>query len=204
MIRTLTRTWKQIQREAAKIHRVSDTLRFPIFNPRVVGRAFGLQLTGLAAALSLVAIPTHAFDYNVPSGSPAPLSTEIVMTTESHYTFPLERTIGMSQSFHALHPGLDLRAPKGTAVLSMDEGTVIEVEQMLVGYGHFVRIAHKGTLSSLYAHLDKVSVKPGDKVVRGAQIGTVGLTGWTTGPHLHFEVHVADKAVNPLSYIGIQ
>jgi murein DD-endopeptidase MepM/ murein hydrolase activator NlpD len=204
MIRTLTRTWKQIKREAAKIHRVSDTLRFPVFNTRVVGRAFGLQLAGVATALSIVTIPTHAFDYNVPSGSPAPLTSEIVMTTESQYTFPLERTIGMSQSFHALHPGLDLRAPRGTFVLAMDEGTVVEVEQMLVGYGHFVRIAHNGTLSTLYAHLDKVQVAPGDKVARGQTIGTVGLTGWTTGPHLHFEIHVADRAVNPLNYIGVK
>jgi murein DD-endopeptidase MepM/ murein hydrolase activator NlpD len=84
----------------------------------------------------------------------------------------------------------------------MAEGTIIEVEEMIVGYGHFVRIAHKGTVSSLYAHRDQVSVKPGQKVERGQTIGTVGLTGWSTGPHLHFEVHSGEKSVNPLGYIS--
>lgn len=124
------------------------------------------------------------------------------MTTQTQYQFPLATTLGMSQSFHALHPGVDLRAPKGTEVYSTAEGTVVEVEAMVVGYGHFVRIAHAGTMSSLYAHLDQVKVKPGQKVARGETIGTVGLTGWSTGPHLHFEIHSGERAVNPLGYIG--
>ena len=124
------------------------------------------------------------------------------MTTQTQYQFPLKTTLGMSQSYHGLHGGVDLRAPKGTEVYSMAEGTIIEVEEMLVGYGHFVRIAHNGTISSLYAHLDQVQVSPGQKVGRGETIGTVGLTGWSTGYHLHFEVHSGEKSVNPLGYIG--
>lgn len=124
------------------------------------------------------------------------------MVTKSQYQFPLEQTLGMSQGYHALHPGVDLRAPLGTAIYSMAEGTIVEVEEMLVGYGHFVRIAHKGTISTLYAHLDKVKVKPGQKVVKSEIIGTVGLTGWSTGAHLHFEVYVGNKSVNPANYIS--
>lgn len=185
------------------IHKVSHYLKLPIFDKRNVSRLFGLQIAGLATALSVVAYPTHAFDYQMTQAMQANESQEIVTTTtNSQYLFPLAMTIGMSQSYHGFHPGVDLRAPRGTAVKAMDEGTVIEVERVLVGYGHFVRIAHKGTLSTLYAHLDQVEVKPGDKVGRGEQIGTVGLTGWTTGPHLHFEVQVGNKAVNPLNYIS--
>lgn len=175
-----------------------------IFNKRVFSRIFGLQLAGLATAFSIVAYPTHAFDYSMATSSPAPETTTIVMTTNSQYQFPLEMTLGMSQGFFALHPGVDLRAPKGTSVYSMADGTVVEVGEITIGYGHFVRIAHNGTISSLYAHLDQIKVKPGDKVKRGETIGTVGVTGWSTGPHLHFEVHSGDDAVNPLSYIGLK
>lgn len=173
-----------------------------IFNTRNFSRIFGLQLAGLATALSVVTYPTHAFDYNLANSTqPAP-SAEVVMTTETQYKFPLERTLGMSQGYHGIHPGVDLRAPRGTEVYAIADGTIIEVEEMIVGYGHFVRIAHKGTISSLYAHLDQVKVKPGQKVARGETIGTVGLTGWSTGPHLHFEIHSGDRSVNPMGYIS--
>lgn len=198
----INETWKKIVKASKKIHCVSDTLKLPIFDKKVVSRLFGLQITGLAAALSLVSYPAHAFDYNLSQTTSREAQTPYVMTTKTQYVFPLEKTTGMSQSYHAFHHGIDLRAPYGTTVYSMDGGTVVEVEEVLVGYGHFVRIAHKGTLSTLYAHLDKIKVEPGDKVVKGQPIGDVGMTGWTTGPHLHFEVYIGDKSVNPSTYIG--
>lgn len=181
---------------------MSDTLKFPIFDKKVISRLFGVQIAGLAATLSFVAYPTHAFDYNLAQSTQSEEITTIVMTTNSEYQFPLEMTLGMSQSYHGLHAGVDLRAPRGTKILAMTEGTIVEVEEMVVGYGHFVRIAHKGTVSTLYAHLDKVFVKPGQKVTKGEILGTVGMTGWTTGPHLHFEVHSGDRSVSPLGYIA--
>ena len=202
MINNLIEKWNEIKAKIAKVHKVSDALRLPIFNKKFVSRLFGLQIAGFAAALSIVAYPTHAFDYTLSQNNLGEVETPFVVTTKTQYQFPLELTLGMSQTFHALHPGVDLRAPKGTKVYSMAEGTVVEVEEILVGYGHFIRIAHAGTLSTLYAHLNQVQVKPGDKVVKGQVIGDVGLTGWTTGPHLHFEVYVGDKAVNPITYIG--
>lgn len=202
MIKTIKGTWNKIVKTTSKIHCVSDTLKLPIFDKKVISRLFGLQIAGLAAALSFVSYPAHAFDYNLAQTNTRVSETPFVVTTKTQFEFPLEMTLGMSQTFHALHPGVDLRAPRGTAVYSMDEGTVVEVEQVLVGYGHFVRIAHKGTLSTLYAHLNKVQVKPGDKVAKGQTIGDVGMTGWTTGPHLHFEVYVGEKSVNPITYIG--
>lgn len=173
-----------------------------IFNKRVFSRVFGMQLAGLAMTFSLVAYPTHAFDYEFTPSLVTEAPTTVVVTTGSQYQFPLESTLGMSQGYGGLHPGVDLRAPKGTEIRAMSEGVVVEVEEIGVGYGHFVRLAHEGTLSTLYAHLDKVSVKPGQKVSKGEGIGTVGLTGWSTGPHLHFEVHSGNKAVNPLNYIS--
>lgn len=183
-------------------YKVSHYLKHPIFDKKSISRLFGVQITGLAAALSFVTYQPHAFDYNLAQNIQSENLTPIVMTTKSQYHFPLQTTLGMSQGFGMIHPGVDLRAPKGTEIVSIDNGVVIEVEEMLVGYGHFVRIAHTGITSSLYAHLDKVSVVPGQKVRSGEKIGTVGLTGWTTGPHLHFEVYQGDKAVNPMNFIS--
>jgi len=163
-----------------------------------------MQMAGIAMALSLVTYPTHAFDYQK-TGQDVVWKERLIQvttTTNKSFTFPLESTLGMSQGFHGLHPGVDLRAPVGTKVLAIAEGTVIEVEKMLVGYGHYVRVAHNGTMASLYAHLDEVTVTPGQKVVKGESLGTVGMTGWTTGPHLHFEIVVGDKNVNPLGFIS--
>ena len=178
--------------------------RWKIFKSHATRRVIGMQFAGVAMALSLVTMPTHAFDYNLAQAKLDEVPYEVVTTTNSEYIFPLEWTLGMSQGYHGIHPGVDLRAPVGTKVLSMAEGTIIEVGDMLVGYGHFVRIAHKGTVSSLYAHLDKVIVKSGQKVKRGETLGTVGMTGWTTGPHLHFEVHSGEKSANPLNYFNIR
>ncbi len=174
-----------------------------IFNKKTFPRVFGVQIAGLAMAMSIVAVPSHAFDYNLAQSPESSAKPEVEMITKSQYQFPLAQTLGMSQSYHGLHPGLDLRAPLGTAIYSMASGTVIEVEEMRIGYGHFVRIAHQGMVSTLYAHLDKVQVKPGQKVAMGETIGTVGLTGWSTGAHLHFEVHLGEKSVNPMNYISI-
>lgn len=190
--------------KALKNWKVSKALKLPIFKKQFVSRLFGLQIAGLATALSVVAYPTHAFDYNMAQVSQDVETSAVVTTTNSQYHFPLEMTLGMSQGFHGLHGGVDLRAPRGTKVYAMDSGTVVEVEKVFVGYGHFVRIAHQGTVSSLYAHLDKLEVRVGQKVTGGDTIGTVGMTGWSTGPHLHFEVYVGNKTVNPLSYIGLK
>ncbi len=168
-------------------------------------RLVGVQFASLALAVSVVSYPTHAFDYHYSSGVEIMGEAEDVVTTATYSTFefPLESTLGMSQSYHGLHPGVDLRANRGTGVLAMAEGTVAQVEKIWGGYGHYVRIAHKGTLSTLYAHLDEVYVVPGQKVTGGEKIGTVGMTGWTTGPHLHLEVTLGERAVNPLSYFSI-
>lgn len=173
-----------------------------IFNKKIFPRILGMQMAGLATALSIVAYPTHAFDYNLAQAGQVEANTEVVMATKSQYQFPLATTLGVSQSFHGFHPGVDLRAPYGTQVYAMADGVVIEVEKMLVGYGHFVRIAHDNMVATLSAHLDEVAVKPGNKVNKGQVIGTVGMTGWSTGPHLHFEVYSGNKAVNPSNFIS--
>lgn len=100
----------------------------------------------------------------------------------------------------AYHDGLDISAPIGTPVRAPAGGVVVFVGRDS-GYGKLVRISHGYGYTSLYAHLDRYSVKEGDRIERGAVIGRVGMTGRTTGPHLHYEVWKDGEKQNPLHYI---
>lgn len=102
------------------------------------------------------------------------------------------------------HTGLDFTASEGSAVLAAADGKVVSNEYE-GAYGNLIKIAHKGGITTWYAHLGSTKVKKGDTVKAGQKIGTVGMTGRTSGPHLHFEVRKgksdADKHLNPAHYI---
>jgi murein DD-endopeptidase MepM/ murein hydrolase activator NlpD len=94
------------------------------------------------------------------------------------------------------HPGLDIAAPTGTTVTAAAAGTVI-MAQWYGGYGNYILIDHGGGYSTGYGHLSAIYVSSGQNVTRGQAIGAVGSTGQSTGPHLHFEVRIAGKPVDP-------
>ncbi|MDM8160945.1 M23/M56 family metallopeptidase [Labilibaculum sp. K2S] len=101
------------------------------------------------------------------------------------------------------HNGMDVAAPKGTPVLSVSDGIVSKVNNQFVqgkGYGRFVIIDHQNGFSSLYSQMDSYSVKEGQKVSKGDLVGTIGTSGLTTGPHLHFELKKDGKLVNPADF----
>jgi murein DD-endopeptidase MepM/ murein hydrolase activator NlpD len=102
--------------------------------------------------------------------------------------------------FDRLHKGIDFGLPIGAPVQAAGDGTV-EFAGKNGAYGNYVRIRHSGTYSTAYAHLNGFAgaAKVGRKVRQGQVIGYVGTTGMSTGPHLHYEVLVSNKAVNPLS-----
>lgn len=99
-----------------------------------------------------------------------------------------------------LHKGIDFTAPEGTAIQATGNGKVIRVEKRKSGYGNNVIIDHGYGFTSLYGHMKTVDVKKGMKVTKGQKIGTVGSTGTSTAPHLHYEVRINGKAVNPIDY----
>lgn len=94
------------------------------------------------------------------------------------------------------HQGLDIAAPSGTTVTAAAAGTVI-MAQWYGGYGNYILIDHGGGYSTGYGHLSAMYVSSGQSVTRGQAIGAVGSTGQSTGPHLHFEVRIAGKPVDP-------
>lgn len=121
---------------------------------------------------------------------------------QTTYLMPVNTLTGISQQYHLGHKGIDLRSPLGSNVIAMEDGVVTTVKYEKFGYGHHVYINHSATLKTLYAHLDQVFVHSGQQISAGDSIGTIGTTGRSTGPHLHFEVHESDdSSVNPLNYI---
>jgi murein DD-endopeptidase MepM/ murein hydrolase activator NlpD len=94
------------------------------------------------------------------------------------------------------HQGLDIAAPSGTTVTAAAGGTVI-MAQWYGGYGNYILIDHGGGYSTGYGHLSAIYVSNGQAVARGQAIGAVGSTGQSTGPHLHFEIRIAGKPVDP-------
>jgi len=103
---------------------------------------------------------------------------------------------------YAGHSGIDYAAPTGTNVRAFMAGLVNAVKHLTYSYGRHVRISHDDGLESIYAHLNQTLVRTGDRVVAGTRIGTVGSTGNSTGPHLHFEIRANGGAVNPVPYLS--
>ena len=112
-------------------------------------------------------------------------------------------TSGFAMRFHPLlqnwrqHLGVDYGAPTGTAVRSVGDG-IVDFAGWQNGYGNVVQVKHGGERATLYAHLSRMDVKAGQRIQQGQRIGAVGSTGWSTGPHLHFEFRVAGQHQDPL------
>lgn len=98
------------------------------------------------------------------------------------------------------HKGLDISNSIGTPIIAPADGTVIRAGPD-GAYGNSVEIDHGGGIVSKYAHLQKVAVQPGQWLKRGQVLGYIGMTGRTTGPHLHYEVRLNGLPVNPMRYI---
>jgi murein DD-endopeptidase MepM/ murein hydrolase activator NlpD len=109
-------------------------------------------------------------------------------------------TSGFGMRWGRMHSGTDMAGPTGTPIYATGDGIVIHASWQS-GYGKLVKIQHDFGIETRYGHLSAIRVEVGDRVSRGQRIGDMGNTGRSTGPHLHYEVHVDGKAVNPMRYI---
>ena len=113
-------------------------------------------------------------------------------------------TSGFKMRFHPIlqtmraHQGVDYGAPTGTPVRTVAEG-VVEFAGVQNGFGNVVHIKHRNGNSTVYAHLSRIFVRPGQSINQGQNVGAVGQTGWATGPHLHFEFRVNGVHRDPIS-----
>jgi murein DD-endopeptidase MepM/ murein hydrolase activator NlpD len=112
----------------------------------------------------------------------------------------LEPPLGPYRHFHT---GVDISAPLGTPVTAAADGVVVAVGHTALGYGNYVILAHGGGIETLYGHLLDTTVRVGDHLARGQQLGHEGSTGFSTGPHVHFELRVNDQVTDPMPYLPV-
>ncbi len=118
------------------------------------------------------------------------------------FTYPVRG--GISTFFSFYHPGVDITSPVGTPIVAAHSGTVTEVHLGTYdgGYGNNIYVSNGAGIVSHYAHMSGVNVSVGQQVTGGRTvIGQIGMTGRTTGPHVHFEIRQNGGAVNPLGYV---
>ena len=99
-----------------------------------------------------------------------------------------------------MHLGVDLAGASGTPIFATADGVVVSAKRES-GYGNAVRVRHDFGFETVYAHLSKIRVAAGQKLSRGDRIGDMGSTGRSTGVHLHYEVHLNGRPVNPMPYL---
>lgn len=116
-------------------------------------------------------------------------------------TGPFGRRIDPFNHRWAFHPGVDLVGPTGSKIHATNNGVVIAAEHK-PAYGNMVDIEHAFGIVTRYAHMSKILVRPGDKIVKGQVIGIQGSTGRSTGQHLHYEVRINDHPVNPVNFLN--
>ena len=111
-------------------------------------------------------------------------------------------TSGYGWRWGRMHKGVDIAAPIGTPIMAVAPGVVVKAGWNSGGYGNLVDIQHSDGTVTRYAHNKRLLVHKGEAVQQGQQISEMGNTGFSTGPHLHFEVHpMGKKAVNPIAYL---
>lgn len=103
-----------------------------------------------------------------------------------------------------LHKGIDIAYRRGIEVVSAANGKVIERKYDPMGFGNYLLIRHSYGFATKYGHMDNVYVEEGDTVTQGQKIGTMGNTGLSTGPHLHFEVRIGAQVVDPERFLNVQ
>jgi len=100
------------------------------------------------------------------------------------------------------HDGIDIPAPVGSSIVASESGVVFYSDDGIRGYGNMIVLLHDDEVYTVYAHNSKNLVVKGDRVEKGQEIGYVGNTGRSTGPHLHFEIRVKNKVRNPAEYLS--
>jgi len=167
-----------------------------IFESSFFKPTFGVWLVSVFLILGRLTYPSMAFTAEEAVLSPP---TNISLVTETNFQIPLLNSI--SQYYHWYHPGIDIIGFVGQPIYPVDQGQVIEVEYQRWGYGYKVLIDHQNGFKSLYAHLNSINVQPGQQIGKQEAVASVGLTGWTTGPHLHLEIWQNDKPIDPITVL---
>ena len=125
------------------------------------------------------------------------------LTTSKGIQFPLEKVI-VTQGYRIFHAAIDFDGKTGDPIRPVMAGKVEDISRSRFAYGNAIIINHGNQIMSLYAHLSKIEVKPGDEVSLQTKIGEVGSTGYSTGDHLHLEIRDHGIPINPYTILSLR
>ena len=148
-----------------------------------------------------VIVPDGVRPADIPTGPRIRQITPDAGTVVASGQFVWPTAGSITQRFSWYHPGVDIANRGLPAVLAADSGKVVSAGWSPAGYGNHIIIDHGNGYKTLYAHLSKIYVIPGQTVGRGSPIGQMGSTGKSTGPHLHFEIYLNGGKLNPLNFL---
>ena len=135
-----------------------------------------------------------------------PTTGEVVSEVDHTIAWPVLGVITLefaqSSGYQVFHTGIDIANNLGTPISPLMQGKVVYAGEIFWGYGKHIIIDHEDNINSLYGHLDKIYVFEGQEVKVEDEIGKMGSTGWSTGPHLHLEARVYGIPVNPRTFLG--
>jgi murein DD-endopeptidase MepM/ murein hydrolase activator NlpD len=150
--------------------------------------------------------PVAAAPQAAPAAANAPAPKAAVKPSASGFIWPISGVVTseFGPRWGGFHPGIDIAGPNGGAIVAAMSGTVIYAQFNDGGYGNMTVIDHGGSYATAYAHQSKLGVSVGQKVSQGQVIGYEGSTGFSTGPHVHFEIRVDGTAQNPRNFLSGQ
>ena len=201
--------YKNLKRRFRAGNVLSRMLR-TVFEKKIVRPLLGVQLfAGVLMFGQLSFLPEQSGELAYPgigiSDVVIQAGVEPVMQTASAaMQNPAAKYLSISTHFRGGHAGLDLRAPLGSAIYPTADGVVKTIMHSTHGYGRRVIIQHANGYESLYAHMGKIGVEEGQKVTKQTKLGEVGLTGYTTGPHIHFELYRDGVPINPEYFLDLK
>ncbi len=165
-----------------------------------IKKIFGFNLAVMVLFTGVASSPISALNQTQTQETITLTAPVAQLTTEHGVRIPLDN-FKVNQGYSNFHRGVDLDGNLGDPIYPIMGGTVEGVFYSRFSYGNHVIINHGSGFKSLYAHLSKVTVKVGQEVDKGTVLGTVGSTGWATGPHLHLEVYDNGQNFNPLTIL---
>jgi murein DD-endopeptidase MepM/ murein hydrolase activator NlpD len=161
---------------------------------------FDFKYEVVVSFIKEVELHVHQLDQHLLDKESFLHSTPTLMPANGHLTSNYGPRMSPYAGRIKMHEGLDIGAQTGTPIVAPADG-IITFSGPKPGFGNFVQIDHGYGVETIFGHASTLSVKKGQKVVRGDMIATVGNTGFSTGPHVHYEVRVNGTPVDPLYYV---
>lgn len=174
--------------------KLTNLLQKSKFSRVFLGALFALFLSGYQPTLAIPPIKQSVVQAQN-------RQEEVITPADFADTFDLPHPGYLTTKFSPWHPGIDIATGYGMPVKPLAKGVVIETSLGFWGLGHYVVVEHEQDFRSTYGHMGKVFVRKGDAVDSNSTMGTVGMTGRTTGPHTHLEVTKNGRFVDPLTIL---